>query len=281
MSTAASRPWVAAFPDAARWDAPIEIGSLPELLDKAVAEGPCGPLFPIAARASTMGCSARAVAELSTGLGEAASARANGRALPAEHALSSARFFRALRIGARVTHLSPLDAHRELVYKLADAGAKALITTNFPNLLANAMSLNEQGLVERSSSATTPIGGPLRGSRCLGERAFPAARLVPRAAARRFQNLAGRRRGPSIYGRYHRSAERRHADPRQFHGRGQHLSRAGTIAATRPARSASFACCRSSTSMRSRPCSCVACATATSCCCIRVSMPRPWSPRSR
>ena len=43
MSTAASRPWVAAFPDAARWNAPIEIGTLPELLDKAVVEGPKRP----------------------------------------------------------------------------------------------------------------------------------------------------------------------------------------------------------------------------------------------
>ena len=150
MSTAASRPWVAAFPDAARWNAPIEIGTLPELLDKAVVEGPKRPAISYRGARLDYAMLGTLVAELSTGLAEAGIGKGDTVALylpnTPYHPLA---FFAALRIGARVTHLSPLDAPRELVYKIKDSGAKTLITTNFANLLPNALALHEQGLVER------------------------------------------------------------------------------------------------------------------------------------
>jgi long-chain acyl-CoA synthetase len=39
-------------------------------------------------------------------------------------------FFGVLRTGARVVHLSPLDAQRELIHKLADSGARVIVTVN-------------------------------------------------------------------------------------------------------------------------------------------------------
>src|SRR5262249_838027 len=58
-------------------------------------------------------------------------------------------FFGALKTGAPVVHLSPLDAERELAHKIKDSGAKTIVTTNFAGMLANALKLLDQGLVEK------------------------------------------------------------------------------------------------------------------------------------
>jgi long-chain acyl-CoA synthetase len=58
-------------------------------------------------------------------------------------------FFATLRAGARVVHLSPLDAARELTHKLADSGARTLITTNLFGLAAKAEKLLAAGLVDQ------------------------------------------------------------------------------------------------------------------------------------
>ena len=41
-------------------------------------------------------------------------------------------FFGAQAAGAAVTHLSPLDADREIAHKLADSGAKLVVTLSTP-----------------------------------------------------------------------------------------------------------------------------------------------------
>jgi long-chain acyl-CoA synthetase len=58
-------------------------------------------------------------------------------------------FFGALWAGARITHLSPLDAERWLVHKVTDSGARTIITANFPGLLAQARKLLAAGHVDR------------------------------------------------------------------------------------------------------------------------------------
>jgi long-chain acyl-CoA synthetase len=55
--------------------------------------------------------------------------------------------FAALKAGARVAHLSPLDAPRELAFKLADSGADVLISTDLFGLAARAAELLAQGHV--------------------------------------------------------------------------------------------------------------------------------------
>jgi long-chain acyl-CoA synthetase len=71
-----------------------------------------------------------------------------------------------MQLGARIVHLSPLDAPRELAYKLQDAGAGTIITTNVASLLEKALALQAQGLVARllvgedahwGSSAAPPV----------------------------------------------------------------------------------------------------------------------------
>ena len=53
-----------------------------------------------------------------------------------------------LKAGAKIVHLSPLDAERELAHKLRDSGARILVTTNFAHFLPNACKMLDAGLVD-------------------------------------------------------------------------------------------------------------------------------------
>jgi long-chain acyl-CoA synthetase len=58
-------------------------------------------------------------------------------------------FFGALKAGARVVHLSPLDGERALSHKLSDSGARILITSDLATLLPTALKFLEKGLLDR------------------------------------------------------------------------------------------------------------------------------------
>ncbi len=58
-------------------------------------------------------------------------------------------FFGALRAGARVVHLSPLDGEIALTHKLKDSGARVLVTSNLATLLPTALKFFEKGLVDK------------------------------------------------------------------------------------------------------------------------------------
>jgi long-chain acyl-CoA synthetase len=150
MITSSPRPWAEAFPEAADWSAAITTGTLPELLDAACREGPGRPAFSYRDTRLDYASFREKAAELATGLAEAGIGKGDSVALylpnTPYHPLS---FFALMRLGARVVHLSPLDAPRELAHKLQDAGAKTVITTNFPPLLEKAYWLEAQGLVSR------------------------------------------------------------------------------------------------------------------------------------
>jgi long-chain acyl-CoA synthetase len=57
-------------------------------------------------------------------------------------------FFGGSMSGARLIHLSPLDAERELAHKLKDSGARVLVTTNVGGMYERAEKLLEGGLVD-------------------------------------------------------------------------------------------------------------------------------------
>ena len=147
---APAHPWLKFYPANVRWDAPIETSTLQVLLDRAV--GTYAGRNAIEYRGRRISyrelgdMAARAAAGLlSLGLG-----RADGVALylpnTPYHPIS---FFGALRTGARVVHLSPLDAERDLIYKLQDSGARTLITTNLFRLLPTALKLLAAGHLDR------------------------------------------------------------------------------------------------------------------------------------
>ncbi|MEO3998256.1 AMP-binding protein [Mesorhizobium sp. CAU 1732] len=75
-------------------------------------------------------------------------------------------FFGALKAGATVVHLSPLDAERVLAHKLADSGARMLVTTNMGELAPRAEALLDLGALDRvilcedARFGTSPFEGP-------------------------------------------------------------------------------------------------------------------------
>ena len=58
-------------------------------------------------------------------------------------------FFGALKAGARVVHLSPLDGERALSHKLSDSGARILVTSDLAALLPMALKFLDKGLLDR------------------------------------------------------------------------------------------------------------------------------------
>ena len=58
-------------------------------------------------------------------------------------------FFGALKAGARIVHLSPLDGEIALSHKLTDSGARVLVTSNLSALLPTALKFLDKGLLDR------------------------------------------------------------------------------------------------------------------------------------
>ncbi len=57
-------------------------------------------------------------------------------------------FYGTLMTGARIAHLSPLDAPRELAFKCTDSGARIIVTLTIPHFVAVSKKLKEQGVVD-------------------------------------------------------------------------------------------------------------------------------------
>jgi long-chain acyl-CoA synthetase len=148
----ATRPfaWERSYPPGVRWDAPIESGTIPGLLDRAAARFGDGT----AIEYFDKHISYRELAELTNRAAAGLARLGVGRDTPVALYLPNTpvhpiAFFGALRLGARIVHLSPLDAERELVHKLHDSGARLLVTTNLPGLLPRALKLAADGHVDR------------------------------------------------------------------------------------------------------------------------------------
>ncbi len=69
-------------------------------------------------------------------------------------------FFGALKAGATVVHLSPLDGGAVIRHKLADSGARLLVTTNIGDLAVRAGDLAKAGLIDRLVVGEDEIYGP-------------------------------------------------------------------------------------------------------------------------
>jgi long-chain acyl-CoA synthetase len=147
---APAHPWLKSYPPNVRWDAPIETTTLPALLDRAVDDHADRPALEYRGRRISyrelgeLADQAAAVfLELDVGRDDAVALYLPNTPY---HPIS---FFGALRAGARVVHLSPLDAERDLIYKLQDSGARTLVTTNLFRLLPTALKLLAQGHLDR------------------------------------------------------------------------------------------------------------------------------------
>jgi long-chain acyl-CoA synthetase len=137
------------YPKGVHWSDTIAHGSLPDLLSKAVADyGPRTALEfrdrPVSYSELEAMVEQAAAAFLRAGYGKNASIALFLGNTP-DHPVN---FFGALKAGARVAHLSPLDGEIALSHKVTDSGARVLVTSNLAALLSTALKFLERGLID-------------------------------------------------------------------------------------------------------------------------------------
>jgi long-chain acyl-CoA synthetase len=138
------------YPDGVHWNDPIARGTLPDLLSKAAAQFAARPAFEFRDRAISYTelealVEVAASAYLGAGYGQNTTVALFLGNSP-DHPVN---FFGALKAGARVVHLSPLDGERALSHKLSDSGARILVTSDLAALLPTALKFLEKGLLDR------------------------------------------------------------------------------------------------------------------------------------
>jgi len=138
------------YPAGVHWDDPIARGTLPDLLSEAAAEFGARPAIEFRERPISYGeleamVEVAASAFLRAGYGKDTSVALFLGNTP-DHPTN---FFGALKAGARIVHLSPLDGEIALSHKLSDSGARVLVTSNLSALLPTALKFFEKGLLDR------------------------------------------------------------------------------------------------------------------------------------
>ena len=138
------------YPQGVRWDDPIERGTIPDLLSRAAAEYAGRPALefrdrPISYAELEERVEIAASAFLRAGYGRDKSVALFLGNTP-DHPVN---FFGALKAGARIVHLSPLDGEIALSHKLSDSGARVLVTSNLSALLPTALKFLDKGLLDK------------------------------------------------------------------------------------------------------------------------------------
>jgi long-chain acyl-CoA synthetase len=138
------------YPDGVHWDDMLACGTLPELLSNAAAAYGARPVIEFRDRQISYAeleamVELAASAFLRAGYGKNTSVALFLGNTP-DHPVN---FFGALKAGARVVHLSPLDGEIALSHKLSDSGARVLVTSNLSALLPTALKFLAKGLLDR------------------------------------------------------------------------------------------------------------------------------------
>lgn len=138
------------YPEGVRWDEPIETGLVPELLERSAREFADRPAIEFRGRQI-------AYPELNERVKEAAAAYLRD-SLVRGHTIGlflgntpdhPINFFGALKAGARLVHLSPLDGEITLKHKLTDSGARVIVTSNLLSIFPRALAFLEAGIIDR------------------------------------------------------------------------------------------------------------------------------------
>src|ERR1700730_8929749 len=138
------------YPEGVRWDDAIARGTLPDLLSTAAVQFATRPAIEFRDRAISYPeleerVEVAASAFLRAGYGKDTSVALFLGNSP-DHPTN---FFGALKAGARIVHLSPLDGAIALSHKLSDSGARVLVTSDLATLLPTALKFLEKGLLDR------------------------------------------------------------------------------------------------------------------------------------
>jgi long-chain acyl-CoA synthetase len=175
-------PWEASYPPGIRWDSPIATGMIPALLDRTAATFADKPALTYGADTLTYRAFAEAVDQAAAGL----AAIGVGRGVRVAFLLPNSPwhpifFFATLKVGGTIVHVSPLDAEREVQHKLADSGARIVVTTDLAGLAERAFKLKASRHIDtvivgedlhwRDSAPITPIPDALSGAAMLSARA--------------------------------------------------------------------------------------------------------------
>jgi long-chain acyl-CoA synthetase len=145
-----SHPGEQFYPQGVRWDDTIERFTLPDLLSRAASDYGARAAIefrdrPISYAALEEKVEVAASAFLRAGYGRDKSVALFLGNTP-DHPVN---FFGALKAGARIVHLSPLDGEIALSHKLSDSGARILITSNLSALLPTALKFLDKGLLDK------------------------------------------------------------------------------------------------------------------------------------
>jgi len=145
-----SHPGEQFYPEGVHWSDPITRGTLPDLLSKAAADYGDRVVIefrdrPISYKELEGLVEVAAAAFLRAGFGKDTSVALFLGNTP-DHPVN---FFGALKAGARIVHLSPLDGEIALSHKLSDSNARVLVTSNLSALLPTALKFLEKGLLDR------------------------------------------------------------------------------------------------------------------------------------
>src|ERR1700744_4033545 len=138
------------YPQGVHWDDEIARGTIPDLLSQAAREYAARPALefrdrPISYAELETLVETAAAAFLRAGYGKGATIALFLGNTP-DHPIN---FFGALKAGARLVHLSPLDGEIALSHKLSDSGARVLITSNLSALLPTALKFLDKGLLDK------------------------------------------------------------------------------------------------------------------------------------
>jgi long-chain acyl-CoA synthetase len=154
-------PWEKSYPPGVRWDAPLALYTLPQMLDASAARWGSKPALEYRDRTTSYADLRAAVDAVASGLMDLGVGPGTVVALYLPNTpYHPITFFAVLKCGGRVVHLSPLDAERELAFKLKDSGARTLVTTNVGFMALMAKKLMADGLVDRLIVGDDTAFGP-------------------------------------------------------------------------------------------------------------------------
>lgn len=140
-------PWERSYPPGVRWDVDIVPSTIPLLLETAVAEFGSRVAIRFAGQSLSFAELGDRAQRFAIGLNRLGIGTGSSIALYLPNALTHpVAFFGALKANARVAHLSPLDGPRVLAHKLADSGARTIVTTTA--LHENVRRLQADGLLD-------------------------------------------------------------------------------------------------------------------------------------
>jgi long-chain acyl-CoA synthetase len=155
------RAWEKSYPPGVRWDVPIEMVPLPELFDTFTDAWSAKPALEYHDRTISFAELRAAVDAVASGLLDLGAQPGTAVALYLPNTpYHPIAFFAALRCGGRIVHLSPLDAERELAFKLRDSGARILVTTNVGFMALMAQKLRADGLIDHLIVGDDTTFGP-------------------------------------------------------------------------------------------------------------------------